>query len=65
MQRTWCFDDQGFLILLPGHLGMGLLNRIKNESGEDMSRILPDTNEDITIHGCAVYFDVLRLCQCK
>ena len=44
---------------------MGLLNRIKDESAEDMNRILPDTNEDITVHGCAVYFDVLRLCQCN
>lgn len=47
------------------HGGMGLFNRIKDESGEDMTRTLPDTNEDITIHGCAVYFDVMRLCQCN
>ena len=43
---------------------MGFFNRIKGETDEgDMNRILPDINEDITVHGCAVYFDVLRLCQ--
>lgn len=44
---------------------MGLVNRIREKGGEDADRVLPDTDEDITIHGCAVYFDVLRLCQCN
>lgn len=30
----------------------------------DKDRILPDYSEDVTKHGCAVYFDLMRLCSC-